>query len=218
MIVPTNVISVPISAYLTLDRFKEKVEENYRYKRQDTLVPKDPSKKILFVIDDIHHVRNLQLDLLEYFRSWCLNKGYYDTQNGYFKNIGQFGTIMAENIKYQSTSNKHDRFSFYVNSIYTEEIGMDKFKHFVSTWLTAQWSSSEQWQQSEIMIKYYVLTVNALISLLDKMKLNKQIINASSFSKLYKFHFVSKFCSNLVFNAINTETKSAVYGLGYEFN
>jgi hypothetical protein len=53
---------------------------------------------------------------------------------------------MAENIKYQSTSNKHDRFSFYMNSIYTEEIGMDKFKHFVSTWLTAQWSSSEQWQ------------------------------------------------------------------------
>ena len=59
MLVPTKVISVPISAYLTLDRFKEKVEENYRYKRQDTLVPKDPSKKILFVIDDIHLVRNL---------------------------------------------------------------------------------------------------------------------------------------------------------------
>ena len=59
MLVPTKVISVPISAYLTLDRFKEKVEENYRYKRQDTLVPKDPSKKILFVIDDIHLVRNV---------------------------------------------------------------------------------------------------------------------------------------------------------------
>ena len=173
MIVQTNAVSVPISAYLTLERFVEKIEENYKYKRQNTLVPKDPTNKILFVIDDIHLVKNLKLDLLEYFRSWCLNKGYYDTQNGYFKNIGQFGTIMAENIKYKPTVNKSDRFLFYVNSIYTEEIGMDKFKHFVSTWLTAQWSTSEQFQQSEIMLKYYVLTVNALISLLDKMKQNK---------------------------------------------
>jgi len=137
MLVPVNTITVPISAYLTIERFVEKLEENYIYKRQTVLVPKDPSKKILFIIDDIHLVKNLQLDLLEYFRSWCLNKGYYDTQNGYFKNIGQFGTIMAENIKYKPTTSKTDRFMFYVNSIYTEEIEMDKFKHFVSTWLTA---------------------------------------------------------------------------------
>jgi len=68
------------------------------------------------------------------------------------------------------------------------------------------------------MLKYYVLTVNALINLLEKIKQNKQIFNASSFSKLYKFHFLAKFCSNLVFNTINTETKSAIFGLGYEFN
>ena len=33
MSVPINAISIPVSTYLTLDRFKEKVEENYKFKR-----------------------------------------------------------------------------------------------------------------------------------------------------------------------------------------
>jgi len=62
------------------------------------------------------------------------------------------------------------------------------------------------------------LAVNAITSLLDRMKHSKQAINSSSISKLYKFHFVTKFASNLVFNANNTESKAEVFGLGYEFN
>lgn len=69
-----------------------------------------------------------------------------------------------------------------------------------------------------MMMKYYVLTVNALMNLLDRMKQNKSVFNASQISKLYKFHFVAKFSSNLVFYSINTEMKSSVYGFGYEFN
>jgi hypothetical protein len=41
-------------SYLTLELFKEKIEENYRKKRENSLVPKDPSKQILLVIDDVH--------------------------------------------------------------------------------------------------------------------------------------------------------------------
>jgi hypothetical protein len=33
VVVPVKCISVPMSAYLTLDLFKENVESNYRYKR-----------------------------------------------------------------------------------------------------------------------------------------------------------------------------------------
>lgn len=37
-------ISVPMTAYLTLELFRERVEENYRKKRENSLVPKDPTK------------------------------------------------------------------------------------------------------------------------------------------------------------------------------
>ena len=51
---PTKVVNVPMTTYLTLDRLREKVEENYNYKRQNLLVPNEPGKRLLFVIDDIH--------------------------------------------------------------------------------------------------------------------------------------------------------------------
>lgn len=37
-------ISVPMTAYMTLELFRERIEENYRKKRESTLVPKDPSR------------------------------------------------------------------------------------------------------------------------------------------------------------------------------
>ena len=54
------------------------------------------------------------------------------------------------------------------------------------------------------------------MNLLDRMKQNKDVFNASSISKLYSFHFIAKFSSNLVTHSINTESKSAVFGLGQE--
>jgi hypothetical protein len=47
-------ITVPMTSYLTFERFREKVEENYVYKRAHTLVPKEENKRLLFVIDDVH--------------------------------------------------------------------------------------------------------------------------------------------------------------------
>jgi hypothetical protein len=67
-----------MSDYLTIERFKERVEERYKIKRQNTLIPRDKEKKILFLIDDIHLSKNLKFDFLEFVRGWCLNGGYYD--------------------------------------------------------------------------------------------------------------------------------------------
>jgi pyrimidine operon attenuation protein/uracil phosphoribosyltransferase len=47
-------VSVPMSAYLTLDLFRDRVEDNYRKKRENTLVPLDASKQLLLIIDDVH--------------------------------------------------------------------------------------------------------------------------------------------------------------------
>lgn len=47
-------LSIPMTAYLTLERLRFKIEEKYVNKRKNVMVPKDPTKKILLVIDDIH--------------------------------------------------------------------------------------------------------------------------------------------------------------------
>jgi len=42
-------------------------------------------------------------------------------------------------------SDKKDRFLYYTNSVYCEELGMERIKTFVSVWFTCPWSFSEQW-------------------------------------------------------------------------
>lgn len=93
--VSIKTISIPMSAYMTLDLFKETIETNYRYKRQNTLTPKDVNAQILLVIDDVHMQGNLKVNLLEFIRSWCFCGGYFSVKQGFFKKIGDFGCIMA---------------------------------------------------------------------------------------------------------------------------
>ena len=94
---PIRTITVPMSAYLTLERLRYKIEEHYTAKRKNTLVPADPNKRVLLVIDDIHLQRNLGVEVLEFIRSWSICRGYFDVPAGFFKKIGEFGTITAEN-------------------------------------------------------------------------------------------------------------------------
>jgi len=51
---PVVSLSIPMTAYLTMDRMREKIEREYTSKRKNMLVPRDKDKKILLVIDDIH--------------------------------------------------------------------------------------------------------------------------------------------------------------------
>lgn len=90
-----------MSSYLTLEKLKNEVENHYIPKRRNQLEPADKSKKIVFIIDDLHLQSNLKVNILEFLRTWCVSKGYYDIKRGFFKNIGDFGTIMAENSEYR---------------------------------------------------------------------------------------------------------------------
>ena len=74
--------------------------------------------------------------MLEFIRSWCTCRGYFDVDNGLFKKIGKFGTIMAENSEFRPTSLKTDRFLYYSTTLYTEEISSDMYKPFIQMWLT----------------------------------------------------------------------------------
>ena len=95
-----STVSVPMSAYMTLERLRTKVEENYMQKRKNTLIPRESEKRIVLVIDDIHLQKNLHVEILEFIRSWSICRGYFDVKAGFFKKIGEFGTIMAENSEF----------------------------------------------------------------------------------------------------------------------
>lgn len=115
---------------------------------------------------------NLQTNVLEFIRTWSISKGYYDAFNGSFKTIGHFNTAMAENSEYRRTMCKAEgkeplesRFLFYANTLYQDELDLDRYKIFVQHWLT-----SKMWNTSKIINKYYILIANCLMTLQDKMK------------------------------------------------
>ena len=142
MKIPTQVttLQIPMTAYLTIDRLRTIIETKYDSKRKNTLIPKDPKKKVVVVIDDIHMQRNLKVEVLEFIRSWSICRGYFDVKSGYFKRVADFGTLTAENSEFQATSKKQERFNFMTNTLYCDEITIDKFKPFIQTWMTtASW-------------------------------------------------------------------------------
>jgi hypothetical protein len=197
---PMTTISIPMTAYLTMERLKQKIEEKYISKRKNTLTPLDPSKRIVLVIDDIHLQRNLKIEVLEFIRAWTICRGYFDVASGYFKKVGDFGTIMAENSNYIATSGKKDRFAFHTSTIYCEEISIENSKPFIQTWFT-----TSSWSTSTLITKYYILITNALDKLLKQIKRNEGAFSHSSLSGLHKFQYISNFCTNVVVSSVNTE-------------
>lgn len=193
-------LSVPMTAYLTMDRLRYKIEEKYMNRRKNVLVPKDKGKKILLIIDDIHLQRNLSVEVLEFIRAWTTCRGYFDVKAGFFKKVGEFGTLMAENSGYGATSSKKDRFGFQTTTLYCEEISIDNAKPFIQTWFT-----TDCWSTSTLITKYYILITNALDKLLKQIKRNEANFSHSSLSKIHRFQFVSNFCYSTVVSSINTE-------------
>ena len=87
MVTPVATISIPMSAYMTLDRLRTKIEEKYMSKRKNTLIPRDSNKRVVLVIDDVHLQKNLHVEILEFIRSWSICRGYFDIKAGFFKKI-----------------------------------------------------------------------------------------------------------------------------------
>jgi len=73
-----QLIQVPMSSYVTIDRIKETVEAIYFSKRRNLLEPRDKERPVVLIIDDVHLQSNLNVNILEFIRTWCMSKGYYD--------------------------------------------------------------------------------------------------------------------------------------------
>ena len=138
--------------------------------------------------------------MLEFIRAWTICRGYFDVAAGFFKKVGEFGTVMAENSEYVATSAKKDRFAFQTTTVYCEEISHDDAHTFIQTWFT-----TDAWPTSTLVTKYYILITNALDKLLKQMKRNESAFSHSSLSKLHKFQYIAKFCTNVVCSTLNTE-------------
>lgn len=168
------------------------------------------------MIDDIHLQGNLKTNVLEFIRTWCVSKGYYDIDKGMFKNVGSFGTIMSENSDYRVNYCKHEnkapvtsRFTFYANTLYVDEYDFDRYKIFVQHWLT-----SKMWNTSKIVNKYYILMTNSIMALIDKLK-RQEYFHNSSFLRLTNFHIFSRFCANLANYTLISDEPSEIILKGF---
>ena len=89
-----------------------------------------------------------------------------------------------------------NRFLFYTNTQYTDEMPIEKYKSFVQHWLT-----SKMWTPNKLLQKYYIIITNGLMQLLERVKRSESMHN-SSFSPLFSFDILAKFCSSLVMNTV----------------
>ena len=81
-------VIVPMSSYLTLSNLNREIEKFYMAKRRNILELEDSSKRVVLMIDDIHLQTNIWTEVLDFIRTWCISKGYYDLNKGFFKSVG----------------------------------------------------------------------------------------------------------------------------------
>jgi len=73
---------------------------------------------------------------------------------------------------------------------------IESFKPFVQHWLT-----SKAWTANKLLQKYYIIITKGLMQLLERVKRTDQMHN-SSFTPLFSFDILAKFCSSLVLNTV----------------
>lgn len=88
-------VTVPMSSYLSFERLRRVVEKLYVAKRKKIFTPKNEGKKVIIMIDDLHLQGNLNLNIVEFMRTWTQSNGYFDVGAGFFKRIADFSIIMA---------------------------------------------------------------------------------------------------------------------------
>ena len=124
-----NYFHIPMSSYLTLPRLKDVLESHYTPRRRNQLELINKDKRLILVIDDVHLQGNMKFNLLEFMRTFCIAKGYYDLKMGLFKNITGFGALFSQNSEYrtsnycknQERSQMKSRFLFYTCTLYHDD-------------------------------------------------------------------------------------------------
>lgn len=142
-------IWIPMTASNTITKSRKVFEQFYKIsENRFVMVPID-NKDPVFIIDDLHLEEHLNSNFSEFFRMWEAYGGYYHLENGYFVNVNKLRVLCSSNPKYRpDIGNKSERFTYYTNTIYFDELDNDRFRMFIQNWLT-----NKSWNTSKLVNK-----------------------------------------------------------------
>lgn len=192
-------IWIPMTATVTIDKARFVFEKFFKTSENRFIMNPIDEMKHIFIIDDLHlesqytHGSNLRTNFSEFFRMWDNYGGYYHIENGYFVNIEKLRIMMAKkNISSKTKLHREsDRFTYYVNSLYFDELDNDRFRMFVQNWLTNKTASNT----SKLVNKFYILITNSLMSIKEKITRSEDY-SKSQVLPIINFHHFVRLCSN----------------------
>lgn len=138
-----------MTASVTVDKCRAVYEKFYKTSENRFVLTPIDSKDPLYIIDDLHLEENLNTNFSEFFRMWDTYGGYYHLEKGYFVNIDKLRVLCSSNPKARiGIDYSNDRFTYYTNTIYFDELDNDRFRMFVQNWLT-----NKSWNTSKLVNK-----------------------------------------------------------------
>jgi len=160
------------------------------------------SMKPLFIIDDLHLEDHLTSNISEFLRMWENYGGYYNIENGHFINIENLRVLCSRNPRMLKNKKNIDRFTYYINTIYFDELDNDRFRMFVQEWLT-----NKSWSTSKLVNKYILIT-NSLMSIKEKISKNEKFSESLRLKKFSLHHFVRLLSNFSIFTLMLDEENS----------
>lgn len=185
-------IWIPMTATVTIDKARYVFEQFFKTSENRFVMSPVDGMKHIFIIDDLHMEDNLNTKFSEFFRMWDIYGGYYHIENGYFVNIEKLRLLLAKNSNMPpNTHRANDRLTYYINSVYFDDLDNDRFRMFVQNWLTNKSISFT----SKLVNKFYILITNSLMSIKDKMSRN-DAFSEFQILPIFNFHHFVRLCNN----------------------
>ena len=94
----------------------------------------------------------------------------------------------------------NDRLTYYINSIYFDELDNDRFRMFIQNWLTNKSVSNT----SKLVNKFYILITNSLMSIKQRMTKN-DTFSESQIMPVFNFHHFVRLCTNFSYFTLMLE-------------
>ena len=177
-------IWIPMNATVTIDKARYVFEQFFKTSENRFIMTPVDEMKHIFIIDDLHLEDSLNTKFSEFFRMWDTYGGYYHIENGFFVNIDKLRLMLSKNNEPNPRQTRaNDRLTYYINSIYFDELDNDRFRMFIQNWLTNKSVSNT----SKLVNKFYILITNSLMSIKEKMTRNDSF-SESQIMPVFNFH------------------------------
>ena len=195
-------IWIPLTVTTSIDKWRKVYEKFFKTSENRFIMTPLDSMKPLFIIDDLHLEDHLTSNISEFLRMWENYGGYYNIENGHFINIENLRVLCSRNPRMLKNKKNIDRFTYYINTIYFDELDNDRFRMFVQEWLT-----NKSWSTSKLVNKYILIT-NSLMSIKEKISKNEKFSESLRLKKFSLHHFVRLLSNFSIFTLMLDEENS----------